>query len=231
MSHSDQKSRGSDSARRASMISYVGAGEHDHPSVPSLVGRQVAHMCDTLPEDLKARLHDRVRRANRESEVLVPAAHQFTLPSIRAQRIAERDDEPELSLSSIREFVELIQEAEVQSIRVERFEPSRTRYGACPAAVVIAKVRYNGCDIVSEFGCIWVYSRKALGLPRRSVNDESATVRPGTIRDEFSRSRRLPVAVVLKEHEAIAKDLVQRPRGHSSPEFMTSNSGMEPRSC
>ena len=77
----------------------------------------------------------------------------------------------------------------MQSIRVERFEPSRTRYGACPAAVVIAEVRYNGCDIVSEFQCIWVTSEGA-GLPRRSVNDESATVRPGTIRDEFSRGRR-----------------------------------------
>ena len=61
-------------------------------------------MCD-MPEDLKARLHDRVREQI-ASEVRgdVPALYQFTLPSIRAQRIAGRDDEPELSLSLIREF-------------------------------------------------------------------------------------------------------------------------------
>jgi hypothetical protein len=82
-------------------------------------------MCD-IPGDLRAELENRVREQI-ASEVRgdVLALYEFTLPSIRAQRIMERDDEPELSLSSIREFVRLIDTADVLSIGVEQFQPLR----------------------------------------------------------------------------------------------------------
>jgi hypothetical protein len=117
-------------------------------------------MCD-IPVDLRAKLEDRIReQIATEVRRDVPALYQFTLPSIRARRVAEREDEPGLSLSSIREFIGLIAEAVVQSIRVERFQPSLERHGGCPATVVVTKVRYNGDERASEFRCIWVHSER-----------------------------------------------------------------------
>jgi hypothetical protein len=112
-----------------------------------------------IPAELRAKLEDRVReQIATEVRGDVSALYEFTLPSIRAHRIAERDDEPELSLSSIREFVGLIREAQVESIRVESFEPSLSRHGGCPAAFVVTEVRYNGDDGAHTFRCVWVYS-------------------------------------------------------------------------
>jgi hypothetical protein len=114
-------------------------------------------MCE-IPADVKAKLEDRVREQI-ASEIRgdVSALYEFTLPAIRARRIAERDDEPGLSLSEIREFVGLVHEAEVQSTHLDQFHPSVARFSGCPAAVVVTKVRYNGSSD-SEFRCIWVYS-------------------------------------------------------------------------
>lgn len=112
-----------------------------------------------IPTDLKASLENRVcEQIASEVRGDVSALYEFTLPAIRAGRIAERADEPELSLSEIKEFVGLVHEAEVQSIQVEQFHPSVARFSGCPAAVVVAKVRYNRRSAVSEFRCIWVYS-------------------------------------------------------------------------
>lgn len=112
-----------------------------------------------LPDDLRAKLEDRVREQI-ASEVRgdVPALYEFTLPSIRLSRVAERDDEPELSLSEINAFVGLIQNAELESFEVEQFHPSVERFASCPAAVVVTRVRYNGLGEPAQFRCIWVYS-------------------------------------------------------------------------
>src|ERR1700682_2945795 len=109
-----------------------------------------------IPADLKAKLEDRVReQIAREVRGDVSALYEFTLPAIRAGRIAERDDEPALSLWEIREFVGLVHEAEVRSIHLERLHPSVARFSSCPAVVVVTKVRYNGRSSDSEFRCIW----------------------------------------------------------------------------
>ena len=114
-------------------------------------------MC--IPAELKAnlahRIHDQIANEVRGD---VSALYEFTLPAIRARRIAERDDEPGLSLSDIKKFVDLVHDAEVESIHIEQFHPSVARLSGCPAAVVVTKVRYNNRSAVSEFRCIWVYS-------------------------------------------------------------------------
>jgi hypothetical protein len=112
-----------------------------------------------MPVDLKAKLDDRIRE-QMASEVRgdVQALYEFTLPAIRAKRIAERDDEPMLSLSEIEEFVAHVHEAEVRSIHIEEFWPSSKRSPGCPAALVVTKIRYNGLNDAGESRCIWVYS-------------------------------------------------------------------------
>jgi hypothetical protein len=112
-----------------------------------------------IPGDLRADLENRVReQIASEARGDVSSLYDFTLPAIRAGRIAERGDEPELSLSQIRKFVQLVHEAEVLSIHVDRFVPSLERYSGAPAARVVTRVRYNRSSHVSEFRCIWVYS-------------------------------------------------------------------------
>jgi hypothetical protein len=112
-----------------------------------------------IPADLKAKLEGRVREQIAcEARGDVPALYAFTLPAIRARRIAERDDEPGLSLAEIKQFVGFVFEAVVQSFHVESFHPSVERFSGCPAAVVVTKVRYNRRSRVSTFRCIWVYS-------------------------------------------------------------------------
>src|SRR4051812_48713986 len=112
-----------------------------------------------IPAELKAKLEDRVReQIASEARGDVSALYEFTLPAIRASRIAERDDEPGLSLSQLGKFAGLVHEAEVQSIHVEWFRPSVERFSGCPAALVVTEVRYNRRSEVSGFRCIWVYS-------------------------------------------------------------------------
>jgi hypothetical protein len=113
-----------------------------------------------IPANLKAKLEDRVReQIATEIRGDVCALYDFTLPAIRLRRVAERNDEPGLSLSEIREFVNQVHSAEVQSINVEQFHPSVERFCGWPAAVVVTKVRYNGSNNDSEFRCIWVYNQ------------------------------------------------------------------------
>jgi hypothetical protein len=114
---------------------------------------------DEIPTDLRGQLEDRIRDLT-AAEVRgdVSAVYGFTLPDIRARRVAERDDEPGLSLSQIGRFVALVREAEVLSIQVERFDPSVERFSGCPAAVVVTRVRYNQRSEASQFRCIWVNS-------------------------------------------------------------------------
>jgi hypothetical protein len=112
-----------------------------------------------IPADLKATLEGRVREQIAcEVRGHVSALYEFTLPAIRARRIAERHDEPELSLAEIGEFVGLVNEAEVQSIHIESFYPSVERFSGCPVARVVTSVRYNRRSQVTTFRCLWVYS-------------------------------------------------------------------------
>src|SRR6266852_1397654 len=97
-----------------------------------------------LPGDLRAELENRVReQIASEARGDVSSLYKFTLPAIRTSRIEERGDEPELSLSQISEFVQLVHEAEVLSIHVDHFVPSLERYSGAPAARVVTRVRYN----------------------------------------------------------------------------------------
>jgi hypothetical protein len=112
-----------------------------------------------IPTDLKAKLEDRVReQIATEIRGDVFALYDFTLPAIRARRLAERNDEPGLSLSGIREFVNQVHSAEVRSIRVEQFHPSTQRFCGQPAAVVVTTIRYNESHNDSKFRSIWVYN-------------------------------------------------------------------------
>ena len=112
-----------------------------------------------IPVDLRASLEDRVReQIAAEARGDVSALYGFTLPAYRAARIAERDDEPGLSLGQLREFVGHVREAEVESIEVEQFHPSVERLAGCAAAVVVSRVRYNRRSEASRFRCIWVYT-------------------------------------------------------------------------
>src|SRR4051794_39798238 len=91
-----------------------------------------------IPADLRASLEDRVReQIAAEARGDVSALYGFSLPPTRARRIAERDDEPGLSLGKIRTFVGLVREVEVESVEVEQFHPSVQRFSGCPAAVVV----------------------------------------------------------------------------------------------
>jgi hypothetical protein len=134
---------------------------------------------DDIPADLKAKLEARLlQQVAAEVRGDVSALYQFILPSIRARRIAGRDDEPELSLSSIREFVGMIHAAEILSIRIEEFQPSLPRHRGLPAAVVVSQIRYKSGDIPSEFRCIWVYadgSWYTTSLGKRRIGNHRAS--------------------------------------------------------
>jgi hypothetical protein len=137
-----------------------------------------------IPAGLKAQLEERIR-AQIASEVRgeVQSLYEFTLPQIRASRIAERSDEPELTYSEIRRFVREVREAEVLSVDVEQFHPSVARFANCPAAKAVTKVRYNGADTISVFRCIWVFSEStwyttALGKICFSAPDEPTVNAP-----------------------------------------------------
>lgn len=111
-----------------------------------------------IPPALKASLEARIReQIDCEVRRDVSALYEFTLPSINASRLARLAFEPEQTLSDIRDFVELVHTAEVESIEVEQFIPSLERHGGHPAAVAITQVKYNSDREANEFRCIWVY--------------------------------------------------------------------------
>jgi hypothetical protein len=145
---------------------------------------------------LRASLEGRIREqiaaeVRRDAEVL----YGITLPAYRAARIAERDDEPELSLTGIRQFVQSVDDAEIQSVEVESFYPAVDRFAGSAAAVVVTLVRYNRRSEASRFRCIWVHSHGTwystalgkfwLGAPPESAVDVfGASTRALQIRSE-----------------------------------------------
>ena len=86
----------------------------------------------------------------------VAAIYELTLPQIREERIAERDDEPGLSLSGIEAYVTKISSAEVISVDIEKIHEQAPLYSDLPAALVVSIVRYNGSDVDSQSRTVWV---------------------------------------------------------------------------
>lgn len=114
---------------------------------------------DEITAELRAKLENRIReQIASEIRGEVSALYEFTLPAIRARRIAERDDEPGLSLSQIQEFVAIVRSAVVESIEIETFHPALERFAGCPAATVVTRVRDNQRSQPCRFRGIWVYS-------------------------------------------------------------------------
>lgn len=102
---------------------------------------------------LLGRVHEQVRLEARHD---VEALYALVDPVVRARREAERDDEPERTLSGIRDFVKEIRSAEVE--RVEILEARRVckRHGGRPAARVRSSVRYNDEATAREWRAVWV---------------------------------------------------------------------------
>lgn len=77
-------------------------------------------------------------------------------PQIRAQRVAERDDEPELTKSGLRAFMATISDARLVSIEIARYkETSSAHCGNRPVALVESTVAYDGGRL-ARFRTPWV---------------------------------------------------------------------------
>lgn len=102
---------------------------------------------------LIGRVHEQARL---ESAHDVHALYEFIDPAIRAKRETERVDEPDLTLSAIREFVELVTTAEVEEVEILEARKSSERLGGRSAALVRSVIRYNQKPTASESRTIWV---------------------------------------------------------------------------
>ena len=81
--------------------------------------------------------------------------YEFTLPSIREKRTEERNDEPELSINSLKDFVKSIKTAQIKEVTIEKYHPTSEIYGELPSAVVKSTTLYNNSK-ASSFRTIWV---------------------------------------------------------------------------
>lgn len=112
---------------------------------------------DDIDFEYKDKLKDRVReQISLEIAKDVSALYGFTLPAIRTKRISVREDEPELTKRNILQFVEQVQSAIIETIEIERFYSNAESYSGSPAAIVIAKVRYNESESAIKFRTVWV---------------------------------------------------------------------------
>ena len=103
-------------------------------------------------KSIEKRLHE---QAAAEKSGDVHKLYEFTLPSIREKRAEDRNDEPELSIKSLEEFVKSINTAEVKEVTIEKYHPTSAIYGALPSAVVKSSTLYNN-NTLSNFRSIWV---------------------------------------------------------------------------
>jgi len=103
-------------------------------------------------KSIERRLHE---QASAEQKGDIEKLYNFTLPSIRDKRIIERNDEPELSMQSLEEFVKNINTAEVKETTIEKYHPTSEIYGVLPSAVVKSSTLYNN-NKLSNFRTIWV---------------------------------------------------------------------------
>jgi hypothetical protein len=110
-----------------------------------------------ISEKYREDLEDRVRtQIQLEIDGDIDKIYEFTLPTIREKRLSERNDEPQLSKSSIAEFVKNIKSASVESIEIAGYHTWSEIYLDNPAAVVVTTVRYNSDVNLNRFRTIWV---------------------------------------------------------------------------
>ena len=102
---------------------------------------------------LLGRVHEQVRL---EAERDVEALYEFIDPVIRSGRECERGDEPDSTLSAIREFVRSIESAEVEEVEILEARKSSDRLGGRPAALVRSSIRYNRKPTTTEYRTLWV---------------------------------------------------------------------------
>lgn len=108
---------------------------------------------DKYREDLENRIRTQIQL---EVDGDIDKIYEYTLPTIREERIAERNDEPQLSKNSIAEFVKYVESASVENIEIAEFHAHSEIYLDNPAAVVITTIRYNSEENVNRFKTIWV---------------------------------------------------------------------------
>jgi hypothetical protein len=101
---------------------------------------------------LIGRVHEQARL---EVQHDVEALYQFLDPVIRARREEQRD-EPRLTLSGIRAFVEGVRSAEVEEVEILEARKVSNRHGGRPAALVRSIVRYNNKPAAAESRTTWV---------------------------------------------------------------------------
>lgn len=92
------------------------------------------------PNTLLGRIHE---QASLEERHDVEGLYRLIDPAIRARREAERDDEPGLTISHLRNLVEPVETAEVEEVEVLEARKVSRRHGGRPAALVRSVVRYT----------------------------------------------------------------------------------------
>ena len=102
---------------------------------------------------LLGRVH---QQASLEESHDVEALYQFIDPAIRGRRERERQDEPNLTLSELREFVSRVETAQVEEVDILEARKVSTRHGGRPAALVQSVIRYNHEAKPQRFRTIWV---------------------------------------------------------------------------
>jgi hypothetical protein len=86
----------------------------------------------------------------------VEALYQFIDPVIRARRERERVDEPDLTLSELREFVSRVRTAQVEKVEILDARKVCVHQGGRPAALVLSVIRYNEELEPQRFHTTWV---------------------------------------------------------------------------
>jgi hypothetical protein len=110
-----------------------------------------------IPDKYREGLENRIRtQIQLEVDGDIEKIYEYTLPTIREKRIAERNDEPQLSKNSIAEFVKNVKSANIENIEIAEFHTHSEMYLDNPAAVVVITVRYNAEVNVNRFKTIWV---------------------------------------------------------------------------
>lgn len=111
-------------------------------------------MSSELGSRLRARVTEQILR---EAERDVDALYNFIDPAVRKSRNAEYDSEPEHTIGQIREFVSLIESAEIVEFSIDGYaDDGGDGRGNAPTAIVLLKVRYNDRESLNDFGTPWV---------------------------------------------------------------------------
>ncbi len=102
---------------------------------------------------LLGRVHEQARL---EAQHDVEALYELADPVIRAHREKQQYDEPERTLSDIRNFVATVRSAKVEEVEILEARKVSHSHGGRPAALVRSIVRYNDEPAANESRTIWV---------------------------------------------------------------------------